>query len=313
MKYIWILIIFLLLPIAYASIILPPADAPFTVLPMILSSCSDYTKTKQSLCLEGDLNYIAVKWDVRYPDESERNVGVKCFLNCANPRDDIETNCASSQKCEYLGLVGQRSCTIPNPNYLINLPQGNVNNVTCMFYDPADPTIPFRPYPNRTFRPIDYSLSVSGITVNVGEQFNFPLSVIPLGLIPSTYTFNITEVSAPKALFIERSIASTEKLGYGDAGRFSPQMLFLVAPLTNARVEVLTTANSDPITCTTDAHCSYLTDGKCIIPTGQPNGKCWKRLEIQLKSGKASLPEFDAFGFLQIMLIAGVLLFVRRK
>ena len=316
MKYgFFALVLLVSLPLVFAQIVLPPAETSFTILSIVIEPPpdDDFTGTSQIITLQGDLSYLRIGWKARYFDDSERNIGVKCYLNCPDPGSNIDLNCAAFQKCEYLGLVGSRSCTVSNPNYQFNLPPGQFNTVACKFYDPLDPTIEYLPYPTRTFRPLDYSLSVSPVTATVNEPFIFPATVIPSGLIASTYTLNVTEISDPNVLTIDRNIGNTEELSYGQAGRFFPNMVYLVSKSTT--VQVLGNANLDPVTCTVDADCSYLGDGKCVIPESGSN-RCWKRINVQLKSGFASLSEFDVFGFLQIMTLASAVLFVikfRRK
>ncbi len=331
MKYILAVIAFLiLLPLAASQIILPLAETQFTIGPIVLAPIppspgssgpggnvigpslpfADFTGTTQILVLRGDLDYLRVGWNAAYVDNAERNIGARCYLNCPNPGNDIDANCAAFQKCEYVGLVGPRSCLISNPKYELKLPPMETNTVTCKFYDPLNPSVPFKPYPKRTFRPIDYSLSVSPITATVGDQFSFPLSVVSVGLLASAYTFSVTELSEPNSLTIDRTIGNTENLDYGVAGRFTPKMISLFAKVTN--LEILANANSDPVACSIDADCSYLGDGKCVVSQG--TGRCWKKLDIQLKAGNASLPDFDIFGFLQIMVLSTVvLILVRRK
>jgi hypothetical protein len=323
MKFIFTAIAFLLLiSLAFAQILLPPAETEFNIIPIILTPVTpgqpgspdplgdlpgDFTGTSQTIALRGDFNYLSVRWNANFVDKSERNIGVRCYLNCPNPGDDIDENCKNFQKCEYLGLVGPRSCAIPNPDYIVDLPPQETNAVACKFYDPAAPSVEFLPYPTRTFRPIDFSLSLSEVTATVGQAFSFPISVIPRGLIAGAYTFKVTELLQPNALFIERNTGFTEELGYGQPGRFSPRITYLISKPTN--IEVLANANSDPIKCNDDTECSYIGDSKCV------DNKCWKKVDVRLNAGKASLPEFDAFGFFQIMMLSSVVLLItfRRK
>lgn len=306
MRYIFIIFaILLLFPIALSQVALPPASTEFFILPIILSQCDDFTNSKQFLCLHGDASFLTISWTARYFDNAEENLGVTCYLNCKNPGDNIDVNCASSQKCDFVGLVGSRSCIIKDPNYQFTLPPGQNNNVICKFYDP-ETSLPFVPFPERKFRPINFTLVLSSVTVNVGETFNFPLSVIPLGLIPSIYNFTIAEISETKVLSIEATKGATEKLSYGDPGRFSPRITQLAAKSTN--VKVLATADKDPVTCSKNQDCTYLGDAECV------QNRCWLKLERSLEAGNASLPDFDVFGFLQIMMISvGVLIFGFKK
>ena len=310
-KYVAASIVFLLLPVlSIAQIVLPPKDVTFFIEPVVLSLCPDYTNTKQFLCLQGDLSSLTAQWNANYFDNSERRIGVKCYLNCPNAGNDIENQCAIAQQCSYLGLVGSHSCSITSPTYQFNLLPGVYNNVTCKFYDPDNvddkgKPLQFVPYPSRIFRPIDYSISASPVSVNLGETFNFPLSVIPLGLIPSQYNFILTELTLPNALSIDRITSTTGTLSYGQVGRFSPQVTYLVSKPSTVRVQV--SASNDPIICTIDSDCSYLGDAVCIT------NKCWEKVDLQLNTGKASLSEYDILGFLQIMLLSAFVLLIFRK
>ncbi len=318
---------FLLLQLSFAQISLPPVETEFTILPIILTPVlpsqpgstgpgssdplgdlrGDFTGTSQVIALRGNFDYLSVRWNANYIDKSERNIGVRCYLNCPGAGDDIDNNCSNVQKCEYLGLVGFRSCVIPKPNYKVDLPPEEFNSVTCKFYDPANPDLEFRPYPTRSFRTIDYSLLASPVTVTVGEPFNFPLSVINKGLILSGYTVSITEIPTDtNVLSIDRTGGNTGEIKFGEAGRFSPKVIYLVDKSTV--VKILANSNLDPVTCSANSQCNYLGDAECV------DSRCWKKLEVQLKSGKSSLSEFDVFGFLQIMAISIVVLFfIRRK
>lgn len=298
------------MPFVRADFVLPPKDATFFVVPVVLSSCQDFTSSKQFLCLEGEKSFLTVKWTANYFDNTERTIGVKCYFNCPQAGSSIETQCASAQSCQYLGLVGSHSCTISNPQYQYTLPPGSYNNITCKFYDPNNfddkgKPLEFVPYPSRIFRPINYSISISPITATLGQPFNFPISVVPLGLFSSDYSFSLSELTQPPALSIDRTSGNTEKLGYSQPGRFSPRVTYLVAK--SATVRALVTANADFITCNADSDCSYLGDAVCV------SNKCWQKADIQLKTGKASLSEFDIFGFLQIMLLSVLVLFVLRR
>ena len=289
---------------------------PFLIQPVILSSCLDYTGTNQFICLEGDFDFLRINWDVKFLDSTEGDIGAKCYLNCDLNTENCEDKVAQdkAQKCDFTGPVGSRSCTISSPKYEFKSPPEN--KVTCNFFDPKNLDAQGKPiefkkcegevceYHSRTFVPIAYSLSASPIAVTVGKLFNYPIAVKSSGLIPSAYTFNI--ISDPSVLIVDIKEGFTELLIYGQKGVFSPRMVYLVTKSTT--LSSLATTDVDKNTCNDDIDCGYLVDNfKCI------SNKCWKQVDVRLTAGKASLPEFDIFGFLQIMILSTAVLFLARR
>ncbi len=281
---------------------LQPGETTFEIIPLGLEPLppgEDFTNTTQTLGLYGDLSYLNIKWSARYVDGKERVIGVECYLNCPNPGTNITTNCASykisTNYCSYKALTGYGFCTIVKPGYLF---KGQINNVTCSFYDPSKPDIKFLPYPSRTFKPVDfYVFSTSTGSITVGESFVLPVNIRNLGLIIGNFTSNVSALIKPQLVFIENQIGQTETLKYNQIGRLYPKITFLSAEKINFKV--LTKSNIDPTTCSISADCSYLgTDAECI------DGKCWKRITVEIDASMSSLPEFNWTGLLQIIALS---------
>ncbi len=268
----------------------------------------DFTGTCQYLALYGDLSYLDIKWSARYSNDMEKEIRVDCYLNCPNPGTDMDTKCAdyknSTNYCSYKALTGYGFCTIVKPGYLF---KGQINNVTCNFYDPANPTVNYLPYPNRTFEPIDFDVySALNVSVTVGESFALPVNVRNFGLFAGNFTSNTSALVKPYLVSIENPIGLIEKLKYNDIGEMYSKVTFLSAEKIN--LKVLVKSNLDLTTCSVPADCSYLgSDAECI------GSKCWKRTTVEIKSGMLSLPEFNWTGVIQIMIIASIALILFKK
>jgi len=268
----------------------------------------DFTGECQSLVLYGDQSYLNVKWDAHYKDNVEREIGVECYLNCPSPSDDIKTNCAAYENltnyCSYKSLTGYGFCTIVDPGYLF---KGQINNVTCSFYDPSNPDIQYSPYPNRTFKPIDFDVySVFGGSLTVGEPFVLPANVRNFGLFAGNFTSNISALVKPHLIYIENPITMIENLKYNDIVEIYSKVTFLSAEKIN--LKVLVKSNLDRTTCSGSGDCGYLGSGaECI------GSACWKRTTVEINPRMSSLPEFNWTGLLQIIIISTVVVFFSKR
>jgi hypothetical protein len=268
----------------------------------------DFTGTCQNLALYGDLSYLNVKWNASYLNNVEREIGIECYLNCPNPGDNITKNCAAYENltnyCSYKSLTGYGFCTIVKPGYLF---KGQINNVTCSFYDPANPTVNYLPYPNRTFKPINFDVySALNGSVTVGKPFALPVNVRNLGLFAGNFTSNTSALVKPQLISIENPIGLIENLKYNNIGEIYSKVTFLSAEKINFKV--LVKSNIDPSTCSISADCSYLgSDAECIA------SKCWKRITVEINSGMSSLPEFNWTGLLQIIILSTVVVFFSKR
>jgi hypothetical protein len=298
-----------LIPVASAQTVLRPGETNFTVDAIILDPVTDYAGVNE-IGLAGDVNYLNIKWNATYDSGEERDIGVKCYLNCPDPLPDIDVKCAPYQACSYLGPTGVRICTIPTPNYLFK----NINNITCKFYDPLNPSIdyipreclPFKCYINRTFWPINFSLSAAPakIEITVGKSFILPIDVKNFGLLKSNFTVNTTALK-PEIASIDNSVTATETLGYGQIGRVYPRITLLYSDALT--LKILAKSGIEPVpnfdtSCSVNSDCSHYGSAECM------NNRCWKRLDVQISAGNASLPEFDITGVIQILLLAALAL-----
>ncbi len=268
----------------------------------------DFTGTCQYLALYGDLSYLDIKWSARYSNDMEKEIRIDCYLNCPNPGTDMDTKCAdyknSTNYCSYKALTGYGFCTIVKPGYLF---KGQINNVTCNFYDPSDPTITYTHYPNRTFEPIDFDVySALNVGVTVGESFALPVNVRNFGLFAGNFTSNTSALVKPYLVSIENPIGLIENLKHNGIGEMYSKVTFLSAEKIN--LKVLVKSNLDLTTCSVPADCSYLGSGaECI------KSKCWKGITVEIKSGMLSLPEFNWTGLLQIIIISSVVVFFSKR
>ena len=271
----------------------------------------DFTGKCQDLALYGDLSYLNIRWNAHYADYVPRKIGVNCYLNCLNPGTNITGNCDEipTNYCNYQSLTGYGFCTILNPNYLF---QGQPNNVTCGFYNPAYPDIQFLPYPNRTFKPIEFDISsVLNTTATVGKPFILPVRVRNFGLLVDSFTSNTSILFSdnPDTISIENPIDQTGNLKYNEVGEIYSRINFLSTGKTN--FEVLVKSNLDRSSCTSDSDCDYLdlpgSDAECI------DGSCWKRITVGIDPGISSLPEFGWTGMLQIILLSAVAVFFLKR
>lgn len=297
--------LFVLSSLAFSSVVfaqtrLNSGQSTFIVQPILLEDVPDFTGLNK-LGLTGDLTFLNIRWKAKDPGGIERDIGVECYLNCQNPGKDIDTNCRGIQKCSYLGPTGDHSCSILNPQYSFK----NNNNVTCKFYDPRLPAIGFLPYPNRTFKPIDFQISSGKPTVTVGKSFPFPVNVLTKGMIRDKFNVNISALQNEFFVDIKNPQTSTEELKYDDIGRVFPTITYFIS--TKIPLMILARSSKDPVVCSNDNDCNYLNIGgfqsKCV------SNQCWKRLDVEIDAGKASLPEYDLLGLVLILIFSAAVAF----
>jgi hypothetical protein len=269
---------------------------------------------QQPLGLRGNISYLVVKWDARWYDNSPKDIGVRCYLNCPNPDEDIDANCASYQKCEYLGAPGRHSCVIQNPNYLFK----DLNNITCKFYNPESPEVDFLPYPQRSFWIVDYQAKVvSELNPPLGEAYNLLINIKNLGLIPTSFYVNFTDIQNPlnpTPVVLENNLVVTEKMNYGETTLALPRMLVLSSGRLTFQTDVksnLEPAQSFSTACNLDSDCPSsldLNDGVYCL-----QNRCWQRSLTQATIGVKSLSEFGLIEVIEIILIATFLFFLKLK
>jgi hypothetical protein len=310
MRILILLLTFLVLVgIAFSQIPLQPGETTFTVGSIVLNPLppeEDYTGTAQYLGLTGDLNYLIIKWNAYYYTGEEKDIGVWCYLNCPNPVPPIDVNCAGYQNCTKIVPPGKYSCSIDSPKYNFK----TINNVTCRFYDPSNPSLEYLFYPNRTFYSIKFQTSVSPVTITVGEPFTLPINVQNFGLLKSSFTTNISFVPSAFSppVVIENSVSSTEEISYSQIASTFPRVTFLASG--NANFEIYSKSNIEPVpnfntACNNNADCPNFAP-YCI------NNRCWAKQMLTISAGKKSLPEFDFLGIIFILAIATILFILKQ-
>lgn len=303
-----------------ADTVLGSGNTSFTVEPIILEEIPfDVTQNQYcgnpdrpqtqnfNLALVGDPGFLNVRWVAKDPGGIERQIGIDCWLDCpANP-DQLLTDtslCDGYQKCSYVGPTGDHSCSIQEPVYNFN----SGNNVTCRFYDtllPAQGLV----VENRTFFTVDYEVYTPTVTLTVGEDALLPIDVKSFGILPNYYTNNLTALQSGQLVIVKNSFSDTDTVKCGESGRTFPTLKFLSAG--SVPFGVFSRSSVDTTVCSLDAECGYLSGGgnlgQCV------SNVCWKRYDLSVLAGVASLPEYGFVGFLAILLLSSALFAARRK
>ncbi|MFH0711235.1 MAG: hypothetical protein V1944_01525, partial [Candidatus Aenigmatarchaeota archaeon] len=255
--------------------ITPDGICPFTDT-TCLSQDPDCIGSLTSIYVAGDQYYLNMLWNTTFLSNPPL-VGMKCYLNC----DPIRSNCEdpSVQKCSE-PQTSSYICSIQNPNYFYD----SYNLAVCRIYDPV--TNFTYGYPNATFKPFDITMSVSSFTVTVGQDYILPVTIKNTGLLRDSYQVNI---SGDNLVYIPFNSITTESLS-GTPLFNTQQLLFkmkvLAIPDEGRLIQINIKANSTT------------------------NTKYGNSLFIQLKPGLASLPEFDIFGVLQIVISSAIIFYL---
>lgn len=117
----------------------------------------------------------------------------------------------------------------------------------------------------------------------VGKTINLPVYVKNNGLLEDNYSVSITSDSAN--VFIENPSFTIGPVKYGEVKNLFSKVTFLVAADSSMTITVSST----------------------ISPSVS-----WSKM-LKIKSGIASLPDFDFFGVVQIMIMVFVLLIISKK
>jgi hypothetical protein len=279
MKYLSVIVLSLLIliPLANAQTILEPGTTTFTTASIVLTG---------NISLQGTTQYLNIFWNASYSTGFVKDVNVTCYLNC-----DPETQpCSSAQKCNYLGLSGTGACTITTPSYGYYA----ANNVTCTFYDPQFPDIPYKPYPNRTFKPIDFEVILpSHIDATIGREITPQINMRNKGLLVDNYSVHVYTLSP--LLVIDPSTAlvtvgPVNGISYPYQGEIGSSYVKMT----------LLAASSSPIVVFVEVNSTTKSD---IFWTGS----------VEVLSKLSSLPDFSWSGIVQIIAIAAIVLFLFSK
>lgn len=288
----------------------------FTVNPIVLSDipliagdyCGNpkYPQTQNfKLGLSTSPGFLNVRWNAQDPGGIEREIGVNCWMNC-NATSNFAQACAGFQTCSYRGPTGQHACSINGPRYNYN----SDNNVTCRFFDPILPSLDLD-IENRTFKTVDYEISTPPLSLTVGSPITVPIDVKSFGILNNTFTNNITALQNQQLVFVQNGYAITDSASCGATVRTFPSVNFLSA--VKITFELLSHTSVDGTSCSADSQCGYLDNGafksQCVA------GTCWKRLDVSMDAGLASLSEYNIYGFIALILGSAALFFLisRRK
>lgn len=297
---IFVFVSLVFLPPAYGQIPLQPGNFTFTILsiwvfpPKYSPYGGNYRYPNTTMTIEHPLgleghfpNYLNIRWNASYSDGSIREIRVNCYLNTPNK------NCTTT----YIpGEEGQCSILFPSYGY------SSLNTVICNFSDPANPNL-FGTV-NRSIQPVAFDVSALLSSATVGQEFTWEVGVVNRGALATNFSVNISS-SLPGVVWVNPSVANTSSVYWGEIAKFFPRMNFLLATDLTLYVLVRPTAD-DQIICPCP-EIPYGTNPVCI------DNKCWYKLEIPIKVGMASLPEFDAIGLLQIIFLAAIVLFLACK
>lgn len=300
--------------VSLADTQLGSGSTDFTVNPIFLSDIplekgqycgnpSDPSTQNFRLSLVGDTSFLNVRWKAADPGGIEREIGVDCFMNC-NATSDLLNNCAGYQSCSYKGPTGDHACSIQGPSYKYNAD----NRVVCRFYDPILPSLDLV-IESRTFKTTDYSIDTPPITLTVGSPATVPIDVKSFGILENSYTNNMTALQSQQLVIVQNGFANTDTVSCGEVTRTFPSVNFLSS--INIPFSILVHNSIDSTPCSTNSQCSYLDNAgytaQCI------SSKCWKRLDLSINAGVASLPEYNIYGFILIIIASSVVFFAARK
>jgi hypothetical protein len=295
--------------LAQAQTTLNPGERDFSIKTILLFDVpvqkGDYCgnparpETLQTkLNFNGDKDFLNILWQAQDPNGLQRDIRATCYLNCPNPTVPLSASCAGYQTCGFDNIpTGQHSCSILSPAYNYK----GENTVACEFNDVEERGDPVM-YQAR-FWAIDYSTSAASKTITLGSDTTVPVDVRYFGLLQSNFTINMTQLQQT-GIIIERNLTNTNNMICGDVTRVFPRVHFTLASESPYGIKVLTKSNSDITTCSTNLDCSYLDQSlfpaECLKPEGAPSdqGICWMRTDVEIRVGKASLPEYGLVGFL---------------
>ncbi|HLC39284.1 MAG TPA: hypothetical protein VJJ76_00185 [archaeon] len=278
--------------LVFMSVIFSSAIFAQTTLLPGSTSFSTEPLTIGELSLFGNLDYMRVYWNASYLSGTVQTVGVRCYINC-NP---LETSCDGWQNCTYEGSPGPGVCSVQPVSYNYPLDSGNL--AVCVFYNPANPTVEYKKtdgtYPNRTFKPLDFSLFISpNFTVTVGKEFSMQINVKNNGVFTDYY--NLTVNPQPVNLVAidpQTQVTSFGPLTGNSYGNF-PETFASIA-----KMRVLSTVSAINIQ---------------VIANSSTNGTVFREQVVQIRAGVSSLPDFGFFGLMQIIIVAAVVLFLKLK
>ncbi|MCS7123072.1 MAG: hypothetical protein RMJ17_00635 [Candidatus Aenigmarchaeota archaeon] len=238
--------------------------------------------------LSGDLKQLSIFLNISFIKGTLKTVNNKCWLNC-NPR---VSNCDNAQSCTQSGLSeAVKNCRIFSPLYNTSVEceengcVSGLNTIICYVSDSEFPTV--GSWVNITFRHIAFDLftpSQSAFTVGTAI---LPVYITNKGLLKDSYNISVISLT-PNRIFVEPLQKLVENLFYGKTD------------VVRATLMILSEGT---------AHLS-------IVVNSTIDNRIYRTATTTIKSGYVSLSDLDNFSFLQITILAIVILFsiyFRRK
>lgn len=222
--------------------------------------------------LSGTLNYLNVFWNIQEPGAAQVNISVSCTLTGLSIVDCLPK--------PFIQGPGQGSCSVNNPPYNFFA----LNNISCFSFYIPNSTL------NSTntisFYPLAVNANASLGSLTVGQQVQLRVNIQNIGLIKDNYTVNIT--SPASYIFISNPIASTGFLNGNPTNESSYTQTGVIAgaSLGQTRIDIAVNSTVNPAI------------GQII--------------HIQLTAGLASLPDFTIFGIIQIIILAALILLLKK-
>ncbi|MCX6821121.1 MAG: LamG domain-containing protein [Candidatus Aenigmarchaeota archaeon] len=215
-------------------------------------------------------NQLNVNWVTEY--SGGISVSVKCTLNDAQ-------NC---NPFPYTGPAGGGGCTINAPAYNTAPASGGsrtvANKLNCTAYDTAQPSTKYENIIN--FYPRSLEVSVpSTMNPTLGEQENLLITIKNNGTLTDTYSVSVTPTN-PNLVMVTDGSQTTESLNNNDVQQIYAKLTLLVSRQSTT-VNVVVSSVSQP-----------------SIQFSVP---------VSVRGTDKSLPEFDAYGLVQLVLLAAVL------
>jgi hypothetical protein len=283
-KLLLILSFLFLIPFANAQITLKPGTNYFAVKGIILTGAGIQL---QGVFNTTGTNYLNAYWNAYYLGDFNDTMAATCYLNCISETED----CSSAQQCNYTGYPGLGICTLLNPTYKFT----EINNVTCKFFNPEQPEIEYKPYPYKTFYPINFEVFYPSITTTVGQSSKLQINVRNIGLFTDNYTVNI--VSYPSNIIWINPSSLTTRIGplTGDSYGSTPQTDYTYVDL-----RVLATIQTQ--------------ENICFIVNSTSNSSVNSYYNcIPVRGSMASLSDFSILGIVWIMLISSALILFNKS
>lgn len=236
---------------------------------------NNYQKSRPeilSLSMSANIDQVYVSWITDYPED----VNVECTLNGA-------------QMCTpfpYSGKSGGGSCVIENPSYNMNKdPSGELrtvkNTLACKAYD----QLYSGAYSEQTkaFYPISFQVSMpNSISSTVGDETNLAITIKNNGTLSDSYKIKIVS-SNPDRLLVENGDQTTSILGTNYIQQIYSKLIMLTTQSASATVQVSSELS-----------------------------ELYQKISFQgalsMKGGVVSLPDFDVFGMVQIILLSSLVL-----